>query len=81
MLHPVVAYANRPRNGLIDYISWEKKNAFKVVLISHIKKFTVSLLGQDEGYFVKYSPLPDRVPGGKALKKSQRQRAIFDPIS
>ena len=27
---------------------------------------TVSVLGQDEGYTVKYNPLPEGVPEGKA---------------
>ena len=28
---------------------------------------TVSVLGQDEGYMVKYNPLPEGTPEGKGL--------------
>ena len=40
---------------------------------------TVSVLGRDEGYTVKYTP--ERVPKGKARENSCRQRGIFDRIS
>ena len=42
---------------------------------------TVSLLGRDKGYTVKYFPLPEGVPEGKAWGNSWRQRVIFDRIS
>ena len=42
---------------------------------------TVSVLGQDEGYMVKYTPLSEGVPEGEAQGKSLRQRGIFDRIS
>ena len=46
---------------------------------------TVSVLGRDQGYTVKYSPLSEGVPEGKSRRKSrrnsQRQRAIFDRTS
>ena len=41
----------------------------------------VSVLGQDEGYYVKYNPLPEEPPLGKAQGYSLRQRAICDLIS
>ena len=31
----------------------------------------VSVLGRDEGYTVKYSPLPEGVPDGECLKKQK----------
>ena len=39
---------------------------------------TVSVLGQDEGYTVKYCPLPEGDPEGKAQGNSQKRRAMFD---
>ena len=42
---------------------------------------TVSVLGWDEGYTVKYNPLPEGVSEGKAQGKSWRQRVIFDHMS
>ena len=47
----------------------------------HYEVFTVSVLGREEGYTVKYSPLPEGVPEGEARRNSQRQRGIFDRIS
>ena len=44
------------------------------------KYITISVLGQDEGYQVKYSPLGGGVPKGKGRGNSQRWRAIFDSI-
>ena len=34
--------------------------------------YTVSVLGREEGYTVKYTPLPEGVPEGKALGKSYK---------
>ena len=42
--------------------------------------FIIFVVGQDEGYTVKYSPLLEGVPKGKARGNSRRQRAIFDSI-
>ena len=41
----------------------------------------VSVLGQDEGYTVKYNPLPEGVPEGKARGNCQRQKVIFDILN
>ena len=41
----------------------------------------VSVLGREEGYTVKYNPLPERVHKGKAWGNSWRQRVIYDCIS
>ena len=41
---------------------------------------TVSVLGQDEKYTVKYNPLPEGVPEGEIRGNSRRQRVIFDRI-
>ena len=43
--------------------------------------YFVSVLGQDEGYMVKYTPWPEGVPKGKAQGNSGRRRGIFDNIS
>ena len=40
----------------------------------------VSVLGRDEGYTVKYNPLPEEVPDGKAGGNTWRQKIIFDRI-
>ena len=40
----------------------------------------VSVLGQEEGYTVKYTPPPEGGPEGKARGNSLRQRGIFDRI-
>ena len=42
---------------------------------------TVSVLGREEGYTVKYTPPPEGVPEGKARGNSGRRRGIFDRIS
>ena len=42
---------------------------------------TVSVLGQDEGYTVKYSHTSEGVPEGEAQGNSQRRRAIIDGVS
>ena len=42
---------------------------------------TVSVLGWEEGYTVKYIPLPEGVPKGEAWGSSWRQRGIFERIS
>ena len=42
---------------------------------------TVSVLGRDKGYTVKYSPTPEGACEGKAQENSQRRRAIFDRVS
>ena len=42
---------------------------------------TVSVLGRDKEYTVKYKPLREGVPFGFALGNSFRQRVIFDRIS
>ena len=47
----------------------------------HDKLCTVSVLGRDKGYTVKYNPLPEGVPEGEARGNSWRQRVIFDRIS
>ena len=38
----------------------------------------VSVLGREEGYTVKYTPLSEGVPEGKTQGNSLRQRGIFD---
>ena len=39
---------------------------------------TISVLEQDEGYTVKYNPLPEGVPEGKARKKERKkERKIY----
>ena len=43
--------------------------------------YIVSVLGQEEGYAVKYTPLPEGVPEGEAQGNSWRRRGIFDGIS
>ena len=35
-----------------------------------LPQYTVSILGRDEGYTVKYAPLPEGVPEDKALGNS-----------
>ena len=42
---------------------------------------TVSILGRDEGYTVKYTSSPEVIPEGKAQGNSGRRRGIFDRIS
>ena len=42
---------------------------------------TVSVLGRDKGYTIKYTPLPEGVPEGKSQGNSFRRRGIFDRIS
>ena len=37
---------------------------------SGARQFTVSVLGQDEGYTVKYTPLPEVVPEGETRGNS-----------
>ena len=34
------------------------------------KRYYVSVLGRDEGYTVKYNPLPEGVPEGEARENS-----------
>ena len=41
----------------------------------------MSVLGRQEGYTVKYNPLPEGVPEGEARGNSQRQSFVFDCIS
>ena len=48
---------------------------------NHHIEYNVSVLGRDEGYTVKYTPLPEGVPEGEARGSSWRQRGIFDRIS
>ena len=43
--------------------------------------YSVSVLGREEGYMVKYTPLPEGVPDGRAQANARRQRGIFDSIS
>ena len=45
------------------------------------RMFTVSVLGRDVGYTVKFNTLPEGVPKGKAQGNYWRQRVIFDRIS
>ena len=67
----------------------EAEAPYKLVLYSFIQiyyaqqstQYTVSVLGRDEGYTVKYNPLPEGVPEGKARGNSFRQRVLFDCIS
>ena len=54
-----------------NYISHPSNNQIWVVVI----------LGQEEGYTVKYNPLPEEVPTGEAWGNSPRQRAIFPDLS
>ena len=42
--------------------------------------FIVSVLERDKGYTVKYNPMPEGVPVGKAQGNSWTQRVIFDRI-
>ena len=42
---------------------------------------TVSVLGQEEGYMVKYTPPPEGVHEGEAQGNSWKGRGIFDRIS
>ena len=44
-------------------------------------KCSVVVLGQEEGYTVKYKPLPEGVPEGEVRWNSLQQRAIFDRTS
>ena len=43
--------------------------------------FTVFVLGEEEGYTVKYTPLFEGFPEGKARGNSWRQRGKIDCIS
>ena len=43
--------------------------------------YTVSVLGRDKGYTVKYSPPPEGVPEGKARGNSRMWMSLFDLIS
>ena len=43
--------------------------------------YTVSVLGRDKGYIVKYSPPLEGVPEGEARGNSQMRTALFDLIS
>ena len=43
--------------------------------------YTVSVLGRDKGYMVKYSPFPEGVPEGKARGNSRMPMCLFDLIS
>ena len=44
-------------------------------------QYTLSVLGRDKGYTIKYNPLPEGVPEGEARGNSWRQRVIFDRLS
>ena len=48
---------------------------------SRERVYIVSVLGQEEGYTVKYNPPPEGVPEGEAWGNSWRRRGIFDSIS
>ena len=50
------------------------------VYIMILKNDTLSVLGLNWGYSVKYSPLPLEVPSGFAFGNSLRLRAIFEYI-
>ena len=41
-----------------------------IFLNPHFVKFTVSVLGREERYTVKYTPLPEGVPEGEARGNS-----------
>ena len=43
--------------------------------------YTVSVLGQEEGYMVKYTPSPEGVPEGEAQGNCRRRRNICDRTS
>ena len=42
---------------------------------------TVSILGRDKGYMVKYTPSPEGVSEGKERENYCRRKGIFDRIS
>ena len=43
----------------------EKDVLYSVYNIQHTEKYTVSVLGREEGYMVKYTPPPEGVPRAK----------------
>ena len=42
--------------------------------------YNATVSGRDKGYTVKYAPLPEGIPKGKARWNSARRRGIFDRI-
>ena len=66
--------ASRRSNGVRSKVG-------RTIIRYLVRKVTVSVLGRDKGYMVKYNPLPEEVPEGKALGNSGRQRVIFECIS
>ena len=59
------------RVPLAWYILYSVQYILCTVLYStHCMLYTISVLGQDEGYKVKYKPLPEGAPEGKAQGNS-----------
>ena len=50
---------------------------FGVLSYAFCQQVTVSVLGQEEGYTVKYNPLPEGVPKGEAQGNSWKQRVYL----
>ena len=52
-----------------------------IIIIIIVRNEILSVLGREEGYTVKYSPLAEGVPEGEARGNSRGRRAIVDRIS
>ena len=74
-IHDEVYFMNW-NNGFWLPAWFEKNNSLFSCMI-----YTVSILGRDKGYKVKYNSLSEGVPKGEARGNSWRQRVIFDRIS
>ena len=70
-------------SGLGRRGGWQRGNGKYSVCVQYVRgypehdrKYTVSILGLDSGYTVKYSPPPEGVPEGKARGNSRLRPAI-----
>ena len=72
-------HSNLKGSQYFTYVWWCSTFKCKILSQKLTRCYTVSVLGRDEGYTVKYSP--EGVPEGEARENSWRQRAIFDRIS
>ena len=51
-------------------VDWSKFLFLLMTTLVDVTTSTISVLGQEEGYTVKYTPLPEGVPEGKARGNS-----------
>ena len=85
LIHPIHHFEEVP-NTFMDVtillrMSHKKSNFCCSVVGDNCIETVLLHSGRDEGYAVKYNPLHEGVPKGKARGKSWRQRVLFESIS